>query len=231
MKPRLPHTRPSLLLSAALLWGGLLPDAGLRAQTAPPQSPEMSFFVTSVGLGQGGNLGGLAGADAHCQQLGTAAGAGHRRWRAYLSTQATATAPAVHARERIGSGPWQNFQGTVIAVDIEQLHADNNALGDLHTLTERGSRIPTRGFSPNYHDILTGSQADGRAFAGPPDRTCSNWTSSSTGHAMVGHLDKLGLRDDAASRSWNAAHPSRGCGVQDLHVTAGNGLFYCFAQN
>ena len=214
----------------ALLCCSLTLSTALQAQLAVPQSPGMTFFVTSAGLGQGGDLGGLEGADAHCQKLGTSAGAGHRTWRAYLSTQDTKENDAVHARDRIGSGPWQNFQGTVIANNIEQLHSDQNVLGDLNTLTEKGTRVPTHGYSPNYHDILTGSQADGRAFAAQPDRTCRNWTSSSAGQAMVGHLNKRGMHDDAASRSWNSSHPTRGCSVQDLHVTAGNGLFYCFAQ-
>lgn len=205
--------------------------SSLQAQPATPQAPQMTFFVTSAGLGKGGDLGGLDGADAHCQKLGASAGAGHRLWRAYLSTQAEDSVKAVNARDRIGPGPWHNFQGTLIAQNIDELHSEDNAMGEHTSLTERGTRIPTLGFSPNYHDILTGSQRDGRAFAAEPDRTCRNWTSSSTGHAMVGHLDRQGLDDSAASRSWNSSHPSRGCSVQDLHVTAGNGLLYCFVQN
>jgi hypothetical protein len=216
-----------------LLLSSLLAVAGnTRAQpTSAPQAPQMTFFVTSIGLGKGGDLGGLAGADAHCQKLASGAGAGHRSWRAYLSTQPVDSATPINARERIGTGPWHNFHGTLIAANLEQLHSDGNALGDLNTLSERGTRIPTHGFSPNYHDILTGSQHDGLAFTGEADRTCRNWTSSGSGQAMVGHLNKRGLHDNAASRSWNSAHPTRGCSVQDLHVTAGNGLFYCFAQN
>lgn len=204
--------------------------SSVQAQPALPQAPLMTFFVTSTGLGKGGDLGGLEGADAHCQKLGASVGAGHHTWRAYLSTQNIDDKLAVNARDRIGHGPWHNFQGTLIAQDIEQLHADGNPLGQLHSLSERGTRIPTIGFSPNYHDILTGSQPDGRAFVAEPDKTCQNWTSSGPGQAVVGHLDKQGLRDSASSRSWNSAHPTRGCGVQDLHITAGNGLFYCFAH-
>ena len=205
-----------------------------NAQQPVPQSSNMTFFVTSVGPGKGADLGGLEGADRHCQTLAQGAGAGGKTWRAYLSTQADGGTQAINARDRIGSGPWQNFKGEVIAQNADDLHGDNNKLGMQVSLTERGTMIPGVGFSPNRHDVLTGSQMDGRAFAAGEDRTCRNWTSSTQGAAMVGHIDRKGLRDDAASRSWNSSHPSRGadggCSQADLRSTGGDGLFYCFAS-
>ncbi|MCM2332300.1 MAG: hypothetical protein NDI70_13485, partial [Pseudomonas sagittaria] len=192
---------------------------------------EMSFFVTSVGMGKGADLGGLAGADAHCQKLAEAAGAGGHTWRAYLSTSAADGQPAVHARERIGKGPWQNAKGVVVASDVAQLHGDNN-LNRETALDERGMPVKGRGEKPNMHDILTGSQADGTAFAGDEDRTCGNWTSSTSGAAMVGHHDRVGLDDSAAARSWNTSHPSRGgCSNEALASSGGAGLLYCFAAD
>jgi len=193
---------------------------------------EMSFFITSVGPGNGADLGGVEGADRHCQELAEAAGAGGRTWRAYLSTQAAAGEAANNARDRIGQGPWQNAEGTVIAADLEELHGDND-LDKQTALTEGGEVVNGRGDSPNRHDILTGSQPDGTAFAGSEDRTCSNWTlSGAEGAAMVGHHDRMGLRDDAPSRSWNSSHPSRGgCSQEALRGTGGDGLFYCFAAD
>jgi len=206
-----------------------------RAQQPPPQAPNMTFFVTSAGLGKGADLGGLEGADRQCQTLAQAAGAGGKTWRAYLSTQAVDGATAVNARERIGAGPWQNFKGEVIAKSVDDLHGDQNKLSMETALTERGTIVAGRGYTPNYHDVLTGSQPDGRAFSPNEDRTCRNWTSSTTGVAMVGHHDRKGLRDDDASKSWNSSHPSRGpdggCSQNDLRSTGGNGLFYCFAAN
>src|SRR6185369_17464941 len=205
-----------------------------NAQQPPPQSPNMTFFVTSVGPGKGADLGGLEGADRYCQSLAQGAGAGGKTWRAYLSTQADGGTQAINARDRIGIGPWQNFKGEVIAQNADDLHGENNKLGMQVSLTERGTMIPGVGFSPNRHDVLTGSQMDGRAFAAGEDRTCRNWTSSTQGAAMVGHIDRKGLRDDAASRSWNSSHPSRGadggCSQADLRSTGGDGLFYCFAS-
>jgi hypothetical protein len=189
---------------------------------------DMTFFITSQGSGQGANFGGLAGADAHCQKLASAVGAGQRTWRAYLSTSASDGAAAANARERIGSGPWQNAKGVVIATDVAQLHGDNQLTKDT-ALDEHGAPIKGRGDTPNMHDILTGSQADGTAFAAGEDHTCSNWTSSGEGSAQVGHHDRMGLRDDAPSRSWNASHPSRGCSDEALKSTGGAGLLYCFA--
>jgi hypothetical protein len=204
-----------------------------RAQQPQPQSPNMTFFVTSAGPGKGADLGGLEGADRQCQTLAQAAGAGNKAWHAYLSTQATGTAQAVNARDRIGHGPWQNFKGEVVAKNDNDLHSDNNKLSMQTSLTERGTMVAGVGYTPNYHDVLTGSQPDGRAFPPGDDKTCHNWTSSSQGAAMVGHIDRKGLRDDAASRSWNSSHLSRGpdggCSQNDLRTTGGNGLLYCFA--
>jgi hypothetical protein len=222
----------TLLGSVTLLALGL--SASAQAQQAP-QSPDMTFFVTSAGSGKGADLGGLEGADRHCQQLAQAAGAGSKTWRAYLSTQAVGGAQAVNARDRIGRGPWQNFKKEVIAQNVDDLHSANNKLGAQTSLTERGTVVSGVGYTPNQHDALTGSQADGRAFAAGEDRTCGNWTKSTQGSAMLGHIDRKGLRDDDASKSWNASHPSRGaeggCSQADLRSTGGAGLFYCFAAN
>ena len=201
----------------------------LAPSTARAQQSSMTFFVTSVGSGNGANLGGLAGADKQCQTLAQAAGAGGKTWHAYLSTQGPG---AVNARDRIGSGPWQNEKGVVIAKNVTELHGANN-LTKRTALTEKGDVVNGRGDTPNMHDILTGSQPDGTAFAGSEDRTCGNWTKSGQGSAMMGHSDRQGLRDDDASTSWNSSHPSRGpdggCSQSDLKSTGGNGLFYCFA--
>jgi hypothetical protein len=186
----------------------------------------MSLFITSAGTGKGGDLGGLAGADAHCQALATAEGAGDHTWRAYLSTSATDTAPAVHARDRIGKGPWYNAEGFLVAADLNQLHGTATRISKDIAVTETLDPVPGVGDSPNRHDILTGSRPDGTAFP-TGDLTCGNWTSSSTGRAQVGHHDRMG-QGDAAS-SWNSAHPSRGCSQNDLEATGGAGLFYCFA--
>src|SRR5712692_11589843 len=206
----------------------LLGRAGANITYA--QQSEMTFFITSAGSGKGGDLGGLAGADKHCQMLAQAAGAGGRTWHAYLSTQGSG---AVNARDRIGSGPWQNAKGVVIAKDAAELHGTNNITKQT-ALTEKGEMVNGRGDTPNMHDILTGSQPDGTAFAGAEDRTCGNWTKSGQGTAMVGHHDRQGLRDDDASKSWNSSHASRGpdggCSQNDLKSTGGNGLYYCFAN-
>jgi hypothetical protein len=208
----------------------LLPLVSGGADAQQADTENMSFFITSAGPGNGADLGGLEGADAHCQQLAEAAGAGGRTWRAYLSSQADG-GPAVNARDRIGAGPWQNAQGVVIANDVAELHGANN-LSKETALTEGGDVVNGRGDDPNRHDILTGSQPDGTAFAGAEDRTCGNWTSSGDGAAMVGHHDRQGLRDDEPSRSWNSSHPSRGgCSQEALRGTGGDGLFYCFAAD
>jgi hypothetical protein len=204
-------------------------------QVSAQQGHPMTFFVTSVGLGKGADLGGIEGADRHCQTLAQRAGAGNRTWRAYLSMQAAGGAQAVNARDRIGRGPWQNAKSEVIARDVDDLHSANNKISKQTALSEKGDPINGRGDTPNRHDILTGSQPDGRAFPAGEDRTCGNWTKSGQGAAMVGHHDRMGLRDDEPSKSWNSSHPSRGpgggCAQADLRSTGGDGLFYCFAAN
>jgi hypothetical protein len=196
------------------------------------QQANMTFFVTSAGPGKGADLGGLSGADAHCQKLATSVGAGGKTWQAYLSTQGQG---AVNARDRIGKGPWTNAKGVVIATSVADLHSADNKLTKQTALSEKGDVINGRGDKPNRHDILTGSQPDGTAFAGAEDRTCKNYTSSTQGSVMVGHADRIGLRDDAPSKSWNSSHPSRGpdggCSQKDLQSTGGDGLLYCFAMN
>jgi hypothetical protein len=195
------------------------------------QKSNMTFFITSVGSGKGADLAGLAGADKHCQSLAQAAGAGNRTWRAYLSASEADGKPAVNARDRVGKGPWQNAKGVVIAKDINELHGNNNKINKETALSEKGDTINARGDKPNMHDILTGSQPDGRATSGNEDRTCRNWTHSGEGAAIVGHHDRMGLRDDESSRSWNSSHASRGCSQEALRGSGGNGLFYCFAAN
>ena len=202
--------------------------------SAPAQQANMTFFVTSAGSGKGADLGGLAGADRICQQLAQAAGAGSHSWHAYLGAQAADGQPAVNARDRIGKGPWQNVKGVVVAKNLDELHGDNN-ISKQSALTEKGDVVNGRGDTPNRHDALTGSQPDGTAFPAGDDKTCHNWTSSTQGAAMLGHIDRQGLRDDAASHSWNSSHLSRGpeggCSQNDLRSTGGDGLFYCFAAN
>jgi hypothetical protein len=209
--------------------------AGAAIQPAQAQSANMTFFVTSVGPGKGADLGGLDGADKHCQTLAAAAGASAKTWHAYLSTQAADGKSAMNARDRIGKGPWQNSRGIVIAKDVADLHSASNNLSKQTALSEKGEVINGRGDTPNRHDALTGSQPDGTAFAAGEDRTCKNWTSSTQGAAMLGHIDRIGLRDDDASKSWNSSHPSRGpdggCSQADLKSTGGDGLLYCFAAN
>ena len=172
-------------------------------------------------------MGGLAGADAHCQALAEAVGAGERTWRAYLSASAADDTAAVNARDRIGSGPWHNAKGVRLAQSVDDLHSDSNNLGKETSLTERGEVVNGRGDTPNQHDILTGSQADGTAFADGEDHTCQNWTSDGEGSAQVGHHDRQG--GGRAPTSWNSAHGSRGCSQANLQGTGGNGYFYCFA--
>jgi hypothetical protein len=218
-----------MLASVALLALG----AGTTAQAQ--QAATMTFFLTSVGPGKGADLGGLEGADRYCQQLAQGAGAGGKTWRAYLSTQASGGAQAVNARDRIGAGPWKNAKGDTVAQNVDDLHSANNKISKQTALTEKGEMVNGRTDTPNRHDVLTGSQRDGRAFTAGEDRTCGNWTKSGAGAAMVGHHDRQGLRDDDASKSWNSSHPSRGpdggCSQADLKSTGGDGLFYCFAIN
>ncbi|WP_137123633.1 hypothetical protein [Roseomonas sp. HF4] len=219
---------PTLVAVTAL---AALGPVGVRSQPAANPAA-MTFFVTSVGSGNGADLGGLAGADAHCQSLAQAAGAGGRTWRAYLSTQAAGGAAAVNARDRIGAGPWRNAQGVVVAQSVAELHGQNN-LTKQTALTERGAVVNGRGDQPNTHDILTGSQEDGTAFTGAEDMTCRNWTySGPDGAAMLGHHDRMGLPNDPRASFWNASHASRGgCSQDALRGTGGAGLFYCFAIN
>jgi hypothetical protein len=203
-------------------------------QPAHAQNANATFFVTSHGIGNGSNLGGLAGADNWCQELAQAAGSGSKTWHAYLSTQEADGKPAVNAKDRIGKGPWQNAKGEVIAKDVADLQGSNN-LTKQTALSEKGEVINGRGDKPNRHDILTGSQADGTAFPPGEDRTCKNWTSSTQGSAMLGHSDRMGLNDEPPAKSWNSSHPSRGpdggCSQNDLKSTGGDGLLYCFAVN
>ncbi len=199
------------------------------------QREEMTFFVTSVGPGKGGDLGGLEGADRHCQSLAAAAGAGHRTWRAYLSTQGTALndAGAVNARDRIGNGPWYNANGVLIARNVEELHSARNNLTKETALNEKGGVVNGRTDKPNTHDMLTGSRPDGTALPPSPpfpDTTCGNWTKSGPdGSAMLGHHDRGGPVNSPWASSWNSAHPSVGCDPASLSKTGGAGLFYCFA--
>ena len=204
--------------TAALL---LHAGSALVAQNQP-----MSFFITSVGPGNGANLGGLKGADAHCQKLAAAAGAGSRTWRAYLSTTAAAGQPAVNAKDRIGPGPWSNAKGVVIAQNVAELHGENKLTKETQ-LNEKGEVVNGRGDTPNRHDILTGSQLDGTAFTDATDHTCNNWTSNSTGSPQVGHHDRQG--GGANPTSWNSAHASKGCSQENLRGTGSDGLLYCFA--
>jgi len=227
MNRKVTFSLASLAATAAVL--GLAMSGSTIAQQAA-----MTFFVTSAGSGNGADLGGLAGADQRCQQLAQGAGAGGHTWHAYLSTQAANGQPAANARDRIGKGPWTNAKGVVVAKDVAELHGQNN-LTKQTSLSEKGDVINGRGDTPNRHDALTGTQPDGTAFAAGEDRTCGNWASSTKGAAMLGHIDRQGLRDDDASKSWNSSHPSRGpdggCSQNDLKSTGGDGLFYCFAIN
>lgn len=188
-----------------------------------PQDPQMSFFITSVGSGNGADLGGLEGADRHCQTLAEAVGAGDNIWHAYLSTTG---ADGVNARDRIGAGPWHDYNGVMVAEDVAELHGENNLTKET-VLTENGDMVNGAGDEPNMHDILTGSQLDGTASSEGGDTTCGNWTGSGEGSALVGHHDRQGGGDNPTS--WNSAHASRGCSQEDLQGTGGNGFFYCFA--
>jgi hypothetical protein len=216
--------RVSAVLSAALLSLGL-------SGSARSQQADMTFFITSAGPGKGGDLGGLAGADAHCQALAQAVGAGNKTWRAYLSSSTNAANPSatVNARDRIGRGPWKNVKGAVIATSVEDLHSANNKISKETAFNEKGEPVKVRSDTPNMHDMLTGSDMEGRAFPGNLNLTCNNWTSSTFGSAMLGHVDREGLADTVYQHSWNAAHMSRSCSQPDLIATGGNGLFYCFA--
>jgi hypothetical protein len=224
-----------MMLCAGLAFSSLL-SSSVMAQQPPAATtpPPLSFFVTSVGPGQGADLGGLAGADAHCQSLAAAVGSGKKQWRAYLSAQAKNGQPAVNARDRIGKGPWHNAKGAIIARDVAHLHGDTlelarlgNNLSRSTAITEKGDPVKGSGDQPNQHDILTGSQPDGLAFTDAADHTCNNYTSSAEGSVQVGHFDRTG----GGNTSWNSAHGSRGCSQANLVSTGGAGLFYCFAAD
>ena len=219
------HTRLkfAVLASAAIL-------SACAPMSGAPQNT-MGFFVTSANPGQGADLGGLAGADAYCQKLASSVNAGSKNWRAYLSAAPAGSTPAVHARDRIGRGPWQNARGVVVATSVDNLHSEANQLTKANALTEKGEVISGRGDPVNMHDILTGSTADGRLATSASDTTCGNWTKSGEGSAMVGHHDRTGLDQSAPAKSWNASHPTRGCGMEALKSTGGAGLMYCFAAN
>jgi hypothetical protein len=218
---------PMLASLALVALGGIA-----QAQQQPPQAPNTTFFVTSSGPGKGAELGGIEGADAHCQKLAQTIGAGGKTWHAYLSSNTNLAAPdkTVNARDRIGKGPWQNTKGDVIATSVDDLHNDaTNKINTNTGLTERGQKIPGVGYILNAHDMMTGSQPDGRAFPGNMNMTCNNYTSSTFGKVEVGHVDRTGLADTAQAHSWNSSHQSRDCSQEGLISTGGNALFYCFA--
>ena len=221
----MPHSKLAPLLAAATA-ATLLAACG-----ALMTKPGMTFFVSSTSGGKGADLGGLAGADRHCANLASAVGAGGKSWRAYLSAQPVDGRPAVHARDRIGPGPWRNANGVVVAQNVGDLHGANNNLTKDTALDETGKLVNGRGDTPNMHDILTGSQPDGTAIAGAVDTTCGNWTKSGEGAAMVGHHDRRGLDDSAPARSWNSSHQSRGCSHDALKATGGDARINCFAAN
>jgi hypothetical protein len=216
--------RTRVLIAGLTVGSFLLVPEAIRAQQEPPVALTMSFFITSIGRGFGGNLGGLAGADAHCQQLAAAVGQGHRMWRAYLSAPASAGRPAVHARDRIGKGPWVNAKGVQVASSVADLHSDANALGRDTSLSEKGNVI-----APGRHDILTGTNVDGTLSTDAADATCQGWTSHGAGRAMLGHHNRSG--GGQRPTSWNSAHLSRGCSQADLRATLGDALIYCFAAD
>lgn len=217
-------TRVSLAVSAALVAAGIVTGAGA-------QQAAMTFFVTSVGKGSGADLGGLDGADAHCNALAKAAGSSLTNWRAYLSTTAPGGDAGVNARDRIGKGPWHNAKGVLIAKNVADLHSEEANVTKQTALTEKGEPVKGRGDQPNEHDILTGSDPDGRYSTAGGDTTCGNWTKSGEGSAIVGHHDRAGLKDTRHMNSWNSSHGSRGCSQDQLKSSGGAGLVYCFAAN
>jgi hypothetical protein len=212
---------------AGILTVAIILVASHSGETQGAQASRMTFFITSAGPGNGANLGGLAGADAHCQKLAAAAGAGNRTWRAYLSTSASGEQKPGNAKDRIGAGPWHNAKGVQVAASVAELHGEKNNLTKETQLNEKGEVVNGRGDTPNRHDILTGSQLDGSAFTDGADHTCQNWTASGDGSAQVGHHDRQGGGQNPTS--WNSAHASRGCSQENLRGTGGDGLFYCFA--
>ena len=214
----------TILASAALL--SLAGTGVLQAQ-----QNNMSFFVARVGSGKGGDLGGLAGADAHCTALAQAAGSTGKTWHAYLSSTTTPAGQATNARDRIGKGPWQNAKGVVVAKSVEDLHSDSNNINKQTALTEKGEMVSGRGDAVNTHDILTGSDPQGLYSTAGGDTTCGNWTKSGEGSAIVGHHDRAGLKDTRHMNSWNSSHGSRGCSQDQLKASGGAGLIYCFVAN
>lgn len=223
-------TKPQSITRRLLPLLGAISAATVLLGACVSMDTGMSFFVTSANPGKGGDLGGLAGADAYCQALGTSAGAGRRTWRAYLSNSAMNGAPAVNARDRIGSGPWRNVKGDIVAMSVGDLHSTGNKLSKETDISEKGETISGRGDPVNMHDILTGSAPDGTAIAGDKDTTCGNWTKSTGGSAMLGHHDRMGLTDTTEAKSWNSSHPSKACDMESLKATGGAGLMYCFAS-
>jgi len=220
------------------LLAGLLVLSATAAFAEEPPKPPLGFFVTSTGLGKGADLGGLAGADAHCQKLASSVSAGNRTWRAYLSTQAKDNQPAVNARDRIGNGPWANANGAIVANDVAHLHGDTVELGQLGNnvhrttnLTEKGAQINGVGATPNQHDVITGSKPDGRAYTDAADHTCKNYTSSGDGTVQLGHSDRTNRGATGGNVSWNSTHASKGCSQDNLVSTGGAGYFYCFAAD
>jgi hypothetical protein len=228
--------QPVIRRRAALFAVAVVSVAALASCASLTSAPRVGFFVTSEGVGRGGDLGGLQGADDHCQLLAAAAGHGGRTWRAYLSTSGAFAQPPmpevapVNARDRIGKGPWYNVKGELVARNVDELHGQNN-LTKATALDERGNTVKGRGDVPNMHDILTGSRLDGTAFAPQTDTTCQGWTSSEEGSAVVGHHDRTGIMRAAWGASWNSSHQSAGCGQDALRRTGGAGLFYCFAAD
>jgi hypothetical protein len=217
---------------------GLFVLSATAAFAEEPPKPPLGFFVTSTGLGKGADLGGLAGADAHCQKLASSVSAGNRTWRAYLSTQAAGDQPAINARDRIGNGPWANANGAIVANDVAHLHGDTVELGQLGNnvhrttnLTEKGAQINGVGATPNQHDVITGSKPDGRAYTDAADHTCKNYTSSGDGTVQLGHSDRTNRGATGGNVSWNSTHASKGCSQDNLISTGGAGYFYCFAAD
>jgi hypothetical protein len=218
--------RLSLAVSTVLVAAGIVTGASAQQQTP------MTFFVTSVGKGSGADLGGLDGADAHCNALAKAAGSTLTNWRAYLSTTAPGGDAGVNARDRIGKGPWYNSKGALIAKNVADLHSDQVNVTKQTALTEKGEPVKGSGEQPNEHDMLTGSDPEGRYSTAGGDTTCGNWTKSADGSAIVGHHDRAGLKKDTRHmKSWNSSHGSRGCSQELLKGSGGAGLFYCFAAN
>jgi hypothetical protein len=213
-------------------------NAAYAQQALDAPKPLLGFFVTSTGLGKGADLGGLDGADAHCQKLASEVGAGKRTWRAYLSTQSDGLNPPINARDRIGKGPWANANGAIVANDVAHLHGDTVELGQLGNnvhrttnLTEKGAQINGVGSTTNQHDVITGTKPDGRAYTDAADHTCKNYTSSGEGTVRVGHSDRTNRGATGGNVSWNSTHDSKGCSQENLVSTGGAGYFYCFAAD